>query len=356
MRKNQIDKNYIIRLTKIMLNLTYGLLLFLLLFVTALVYAPEINSWITNKQSSKSEVNINSTNLIVGLWQAPAESSIPDDEAGELIRYGRNLISNTSVYLGPKGSVMAMSNGMNCQNCHLDAGTKAFGNNYSAVASTYPKFRPRSGTEESIEKRVNDCFERSLNGQSLAAESKEMQAIVAYILWLGKDVPKGEVPKGAGILELEFLTRAADPVKGKIKYQETCTICHGTNGEGFLNEIGNSWIYPPLWGENSYNTGAGLYRLSKMAGYIKVNMPLGATFLEPQLSDEDAWDIAAYVNSLPHPIKDISMDWPDISQKPIDHPFGPFSDEFSEEQHKFGPFIPISKRIKKFNKPAIANN
>jgi thiosulfate dehydrogenase len=235
---------------------------------------------------------------------------------------------------------------MNCQNCHLDAGTRPLGNNYSAVASTYPKFRARSGQEESVEKRVNDCFERSLNGELLAEDSREMKAIVAYIQWLGTDVKKGETPSGAGLVELPFLTRAADPLKGKILYEEKCTVCHGKDGEGMLNGDKSAWAYPPLWGKNSYNDGAGLYRLSRFAGYIKANMPLGATAEEPQLSDEEAWDIAAYVNSMERPGKDISKDWPDISKKPLDHPFGPFSDGFDDQQHKLGPFPPIREKRK----------
>lgn len=85
---------------------------------------------------------------------------------------------------------MQITNGMNCQNCHLDAGTKVWGNNYGSVFSTYPKYRPRSGKEEDIYKRINDCFERSLNGKALALNSKEMQAIKAYIEYVGKDVKK----------------------------------------------------------------------------------------------------------------------------------------------------------------------
>ncbi|HRG10565.1 MAG TPA: cytochrome C, partial [Cyclobacteriaceae bacterium] len=123
------------------------------------------------------------------LWQAPAETTIPTDASGDEIRYGRELIAHTADYLGPQGKVMAISNGMNCQNCHLDAGTKPFGNNYSAVASTYPKFRARSGSEETIEKRVNDCIERSLNGNALSNDSREMKAMVSYIKWLGTGVP-----------------------------------------------------------------------------------------------------------------------------------------------------------------------
>jgi thiosulfate dehydrogenase len=346
MNKQKFDKDYIVRLTKYILFLTYSLLTILAFIGVALFYISDISVWISQSNNAKRQLANSSITKITDLWIAPNESDIPNDENGELIRYGKQLIANTSEYLGPKGSVLQISNGMNCQNCHIEAGTKAFGNNYSAVASTYPKFRGRSGTEETIEKRINDCFERSLNGHALEEDSKEMLAMISYIIWLGKDVPKGETPKGAGLIELAFLDRAADPLKGKIKYEESCTVCHGTNGEGYLNESGNAWIYPPLWGEHSYNSGAGLFRISRFAGYIKANMPLGASYDQPLLSDEEAWDIAAYVNSLPHPVKDISNDWPNISMKPLDHPFGPFHDGFTDEQHKYGPFLPIDKKRK----------
>ena len=61
------------------------------------------------------------------LWEAPSESTIPKGLEGEEILYGKDLIANTAQYLGPKGSVAAISNGMNCQNCHLDAGSRTWG-------------------------------------------------------------------------------------------------------------------------------------------------------------------------------------------------------------------------------------
>jgi cytochrome c len=275
------------------------------------------------------------------MWKAPEWSTVDSEPNAAEIKYGRDLVATTSEFLGPKGKVIPISNGMNCQNCHLQAGTAPLGNNYGAVAATYPKFRARSGTEETVEKRINDCFERSLNGKPLANDSKEMRAMVAYINWVGKDVPKGENPKGSGLYEVPLLDRAADPIRGKLVYDNQCASCHQENGQGVSKPDGTGYLYPPLWGANSYNHGAGLYRLSRFAGYVKANMPLGATFENPMLSDEEAWDLAAYVNSMERPSKDLSKDWPDISKKPMDHPFGPFSDGFTEEQHKFGPFKPI---------------
>ena len=281
------------------------------------------------------------------LWTAPSDWRMMylATEEQELVVYGRELIAHTSDYLGPKGSVKAISNGMNCQNCHLNAGTQPWGNNYFAVQSTYPKFRARSGAIEDQVKRVNDCFERSLNGRALPAESKEMRAILAYIKWLGTDVKKGKTPKGSGIFKLKGLKRAIDPTKGAEVYAAKCQSCHQADGGGVLAENGTSYTYPPLWGPHSYNHGAGLYRMSNFAGYVKYNMPLGANYDKPQLSDEEAWDLAAYVNSMPRPGKDLSKDWPDIAGKPFDHPFGPYADPFTEEQHKYGPYKPIKEWI-----------
>ena len=277
-------------------------------------------------------------------WRPPDSNTIPPTAAGDQIRYGRDLIARTSLYLGPKGTVAHISNGMNCQNCHLAAGTKPWGNNYSAVSSTYPRYRDRSGSIENIEKRVNDCLERSLNGKALDSTSREMRAIIAYMHWLGTGVPKDKKPLGSGIATLKNLDRAADPVKGKIVFIEKCQLCHGDNGAGRRDTItGIGYLYPPLWGPDSYNIGAGLYRLSRMAGYVKDNMPFGVSHGNAQLTDEQAWDVAAFINSQPHPYKNLSKDWPDINTKPVDYPFGPYGDTFSEQQHKFGPFEPIQQ-------------
>lgn len=174
-----------------------------------------------------------------------------------------------------------------------------------------------------------------------------MKAFVAYIKWVGSEVEKGVYPKSAGIPNLPMLDRAADPLRGKRVYITHCTRCHGSNGEGRREGNSIEWKYPPLCDENSYNNGAGLFRLSRFAGYVKANMPNGTTYENPTLTDEEAWDVAAYVNSLPRPKKDFPNDWPDISTKPFDHPVGPFSDTFSVLQHKYGPFTPIVEAHRK---------
>ncbi len=277
-------------------------------------------------------------------WVAPSlyTDAATTGKQRAMIIYGEDLIANTSKYLGPHGSVMQISNGMNCQNCHLDAGKQPWGNNYGGVYSTYPKFRARSGTVENIYKRVNDCLERSLNGQALDTNSYEMQSISAYMKWLGTDVPKDKKPYSAGLPPLPYLNRAADPQKGRLVYNNSCLSCHGKNGEGLSNTDGVGYTYPPLWGDKSYNDGAGLFRLSRFASFVKNNMPFKvASHDKPALTNEEAWDVAAFVNSQPRTHKDQSGDWKDVSTKMLDEPFGPYADDFSERQHKFGPYPPI---------------
>jgi thiosulfate dehydrogenase len=283
-------------------------------------------------------------------WIGPSiyiDNSVLGEER-ELIIYGQDLIAHTSKYLGPKGSVAQITNGMNCQNCHLQAGAKAWGNNYAAVFSTYPKFRDRSGQIETIYKRVADCMERSLNGTAVDSNSRAFKAIYAYIKWLGKDVKKDEKPYGSGIEKLTYLDRAANPKNGQIVYTNQCQSCHGANGEGQLTADALEYTYPPLWGSHSYNDGAGLYRISNFAGYVKNNMPNLLTSHEnPTLTEAESWDVAAFVNSQPRPHLNQSNDWPKFEKKPIDFPFGPYADSFSEMQHKYGPFKPIQDFYKK---------
>jgi len=290
-------------------------------------------------------------------WIAPSENDIPYNSDGDLIRYGKELIVNTSKYLGPKGIVAHLSNGMNCQNCHINAGTQNFANPFSAAKNNYPKFRERSGRMESYEFRVNECMQRSMNGLSLDSLSLEMRAIVAYVKWVGKDVPKGIHPMGAGTKMPQLLNSAANRQKGKIVFLNNCQRCHGENGQGILSADSLSYTYPPLWGENSFNTSAGMYRLSYLAGFIKNNMPYDeATWKNPKLTDEEAWDVAAYVASQPRPIKFFKYDWKNIAKKPFDHPFGPYADNFSEQQHKYGPFEPIRKADSELIKKSVTTS
>ena len=321
--------------------LNFGLRMKLTVFNKYIFIAPVVFIlYVSCTENGKTKYT--ATDTTEHIWRGWNKYQIPAEDT--LVRYGRELIENTSYYLGPKGTVLQITNGMNCQNCHLNGGTVPWGNNYSAVVSTYPQFRARSGGIETIIKRISDCMERSLNGKAVDSNSKEMKAMIAYMHWLGDDIPKKNKPKGSGIMDIPLPDRAADPLKGKQVFINKCQRCHGADGQGKINLTGYGYEYPPLWGEHSYNTGAGLFRISRFAGYVKNNMPFGEVeYQNPQLTDEEAWDVAAFVNSQPRPSKIFKQDWPDISKKIFDHPFGPYDDSFSETQHKYGPFGPIKK-------------
>ena len=305
---------------------------------------------------TNSNGNLKPADMPEPLWRGWNKYQI--SESDSLARYGRELIENTSYYLGPEGIITKLTNGMNCQNCHLDGGTVPWGNNYGAVASMYPQYRARSGGLETMVKRISDCMERSLNApKAVDSNSKEMKAIIAYMHWLGDDIPKKHKPRGSGIMDIPLLDRAADPQKGKIVFVYKCQRCHGEDGQGQKNPDSVGFKYPPLWGPNSYTTAAGLFRISRFAGYVKKNMPFEeAEYNKPQLTDEEAWDVAAFVNSQPRPVKVYKEDWPDISEKLFDHPFGPFADGFSETQHKYGPFKPIKQAKEELVKKKNAGN
>lgn len=275
------------------------------------------------------------------LWVPPDTATIPHTPDGDLVRYGRALIVRTAQYLGPRGSVARSTNGMSCDNCHIDGGTRPYANDFARVASTYPQFRARSATMQSIEGRINDCLERSLNGAPLDSTSREMRAMVAYMRWIGAGVSKASPPAYSGTEVLPYLDRPADTTRGRAVFASTCAHCHGANGEGQLDPGGATYIYPPLWGAHSYNVGAGMYQLSRVAGFVKNNMPYGVTYRAPQLTDAQAWDVAAFIDSRPRPSIDVRADWPKLSSKPVDYPFGPYADGFSAAQHKYGPFAPI---------------
>ncbi len=339
--------------TEGLVSIINKLLLVIVVLVITIVAMPFILFY--KGQPAKPETEIQNTvtsaeavkTAATKYWAAPEISAVTDAKQKEQLEYGKELIAHTAKYLGPNGSVQKISNGLNCQNCHLQAGTAVFGNNYGSVASLYPKFRPRSGSVEDIYKRVNDCFERSLNGKALSNTGKEMQAIVSYINFVGSNVEKGKKAEGSGFKELAFLDRAADPEKGMTVYTTKCQSCHQANGEGVFNADKTEYIYPALWGSNSFNDGAGLYRISNFAKYVKYNMPQGVTHVSTQLADEEAWDVAAYIISQTRPHINVPKDWPDISKKPVDHPFGPYADLFTDKQHKYGPFKPIVEEQKK---------
>lgn len=187
-------------------------------------------------------------------------------------------------------------------------------------------------------------------------DAPEMRTLVAYIDFLSTNVPKGETLPGLGVGSMPELSRAADPARGKTVFQKVCVACHGTDGLGVRNSLPTSdfgYMIPPLWGTDSFNNGAGMARLSVAANFIHFNMPHGTDYMNLQVSVEDAWDVAAYMLSQPRPTKEgLAKDFPNLLQKPVDTPYGPYADGFSADQHRYRPFGPIREAIAKLQPKA----
>src|SRR3546814_11492470 len=84
-----------------------------------------------------------------------------------------------------------------------------------------------------------------------------------------------------------------DPQRGAQVYEQNCAACHGSDGQG-QRDLNGKLVFPPLWGPNSYNWGAGMARVNTAASFIKANMPMGQGGTPPA---QEAWDAAAFTDS-----------------------------------------------------------
>lgn len=281
-------------------------------------------------------------------WNPPSEADIPKGEKGELIKYGKLLLSDTYNQLGPAAADPKMrysGNTLNCTSCHQNDGTKQFGIPWMGVSHQYPKYRGREDKVAGLEERINGCFERSMNGKPLPVDSKEMKSMVAYMDWLSEDMPKDTY--GLGIPDFKEPNRKANLENGEQMYDRFCMSCHGVDGQGYQSMASGtkgSRVAPALWGPNSYNNGAGMNRILTNAAFIRSNMPLGTVWNHPVLTNEDAFDISGYLSSKQRPIMlGLEKDYPQLEKKPVDSPYPPYADNFSQEQHTYGPFKPIKE-------------
>lgn len=247
----------------------------------------------------------------------PKDADILRHDNAEQIMLGKRLLNETKRLL-PEN----VGANMNCNSCHVAQGKMHFGAPYLNTVNSFPQFNPRAERVMTLEERVNGCFMRSMNGKPLAIDSKEMQAIVAYMQWLAQDVPHGGKAVelvNSGPIDMSL---TPDPVRGQAIYAKQCATCHGVNGEGMMDGAGNV-MFPPLWGEESFNIGAGLARLYKAAQFVKYNMPMGVGKTKPWgqgnvLSDQDAVDVAGYFTQMQRPDFPAKVnDWPS-GKKPKD--------------------------------------
>lgn len=213
-----------------------------------------------------------------------------------------------------------VGNDLNCSSCHLNAGTVADGSPYVGVSAFFPGYAPRAGKTISMADRTNGCFRRSMHGSPLAVDGPEMKAMLAYFDWMrGATRPEDKVEgRGVGKIDMSLKPNLDN---GRKVYDAQCVACHGANGEGVRDAQGRV-VYPALWGERSFNIGAGMARTYTAAAFVKRNMPVGMRDKFPLgqggLSDQEALDVAEYFSHMPRPdFPDKVKDWPN-DPKPKD--------------------------------------
>lgn len=233
-----------------------------------------------------------------------SDSAVMAGPMGKSITRGRAILISTRDSL-PENALSKLS----CANCHLDAGTRKTGLTLVGVYGRYPQYRARSAGVGTLEARINDCFQRSLNGNAISYSSSAMTDLVAYMWFLSRGLPVDGHVAGEGTKKLSV--SSGDSVRGLQVFAANCTTCHGSKGEG-------TSVAPPLWGPNSYNIGAGMARVRTAGGFIRYNMPYDRP---GTLTDQQAMDVAAYINSRPRPdFAGKENDWPNADPPP-DNPY-----------------------------------
>lgn len=222
---------------------------------------------------------------------APDFADIPDNEFGEVVRRGRDIFTNTPKYAGEYAG-----NGLSCSNCHMDAGRQPDAAPLWGAFGRYPAYRKKNQKVNSYTQRMQECFMYSLDGTEPPAEGPEIEALTAYSFWLAKGVPIGVTVPGAGFRKDFKAELPPSYARGETVYQDSCALCHGADGQG--QKVAGAYAFPPLWGSDSFNWGAGMHSIDNAAAFIKYNMPLGRG---GSLSDQEAWDVALFMDSHERP-------------------------------------------------------
>lgn len=227
-----------------------------------------------------------------GAFAPPPLDAIPAGPDGDTIWRGLQIMDQTRAF-----APHYVGNDLNCVNCHVNQGRQAGSAPMWAAYVVYPKYRSKNRKVNTLEERIQGCFRFSMNGTPPAADSPELKALVTYFHWLATGLAVGMTPKGAGYPKLAAALQSPDPKRGARVYAADCAMCHGDAGQGRAASRGGI-VFPPLWGPRSFNWGAGMTTLDNAAAFIKANMPYGAG---REISAQDAWDVAAFVDSRPRP-------------------------------------------------------
>jgi thiosulfate dehydrogenase len=230
--------------------------------------------------------------------RGPGSMDRPQDVG--LSGYGRELVTQTYAEIGPEVPDLHRrfaGNNLACQSCHLDAGTNPHALPLTDAYKGYPRFSQRDGQVISLVDRINECMTRSMNGRPLPDDSREMAALLAYFRSIG-NAPASDVHAAAPA------SLRGDPIRGAEVYARVCAACHQADGlgkrRGGSSDAGG-YEFPPLWGPDSFNAGAGMNEDRNFLRFVRGIMPRGIDPDRPQLSWQEVSDVAAYVRSKPRP-------------------------------------------------------
>jgi len=292
----------------------------------------------------------------------PQIDSLPDGPYRAMVRQGLELSTRTFALIGPEVKdplKRYAGNNLSCTSCHEAAAAKPYAIPWVGVTATYPQYRGRGDKVSTLEERVNGCMERSMNGKSLPLAAPEMKAFTTYIAFLSRGVPVGAKIEGAAVLPSAPPNRRANVVAGSVVYVAKCAVCHGADGMGKrVGQPGDAqgYIFPPVWGADSFNNGAGMNRLLTAMRFVRQNMPLGASHTATVLNDDEAYDVSAYMLSKPRPVKaNLDADFPARWNKPIDAAFPPYMLGASADQHRYGPYPPLAEKQREMRKKQLAD-
>jgi thiosulfate dehydrogenase len=236
-------------------------------------------------------------------WYARSVADLPASPENDMIRQGHALIVDTPTHIGKSAADphrRYAGNDLACVNCHLDAGLRPFAAPFVSTFATFPMLVDNDVI--TLRQRINGCMMRSMNGKPLPEDSPEMDAMIAYIKYLGYGTPEGIRIAGMGLFPIGDPPLAADATRGEKVYADLCASCHKADGQGERHKSPRlGYLIPPLWGDDSFNAAAGMAKLAYAAAYIHTNMPFGVRYQDPLLTVQQAWDAAAYMISKPRP-------------------------------------------------------
>lgn len=227
-------------------------------------------------------------------FQPPAEKDMPKDEFGKAVQLGKDIFTHTDVYAS---QFVGTNSNLRCSSCHLDAGRLADSAPLWGAYVSYPTYRSKNKHVNTYAERMQGCFKFSMNGKAPPLGDPVLVALESYSYWLATGAKIDPKIKGRGYPKLPKPALPQDYARGQKVYEQYCALCHGVDGAGQVSE-NNQPNFPALWGDKSFNWGAGMSSIKNAAGFIKANMPLG---LGNTLTVQQAWDVATFMDSHERP-------------------------------------------------------